>query len=124
MVIMVTKVIMVKMVIMVAMDIMVMIIVVVMVVIVIGTDRTTRTHGTDRKDKSERRDWRGNILRFIPFVMSGHSIFNFFQTLGTPIFNTNPNIGCPNRIYQHSGQAHKHFSNRFHGVSFLADVQT
>ena len=27
-------------------------------------------------------------------------------------------------IYQHSGQAHKHFSHRFHGRSFLADVQT
>ena len=56
--------------------------------------------------------------------MSGHLIFNFFQTLGLPIFNTNPNNGCPKRIYQHSGQAHKHFSHRFHGVSFLADVQT
>ena len=66
----------------------------------------------------------GNSLRSIPFVMPGHSIFNFFQMLGTPIFNTNPNNGCPNRIYQHSGQAHKHFSHRFHGVSFLADVQT
>ena len=67
---------------------------------------------------------RGNSLRSIPFVMSGHLIFNFFQTLGLPIFNTNPNNGCPKRIYQHSGQAHKHFSHRFHGVSFLADVQT
>ena len=66
----------------------------------------------------------GNSLRSIPFVMSGHLIFNFFQTLGLPIFNTNPNNGCPKRIYQHSGQAHKHFSHRFHGVSFLADVQT
>ena len=66
----------------------------------------------------------GHSLRSIPFVMSGHLIFNFFQTLGLPIFNTNPNNGCPKRIYQHSGQAHKHFSHRFHGVSFLADVQT
>ena len=66
----------------------------------------------------------GHGLRSIPFVMSGHLIFNFFQTLGLPIFNTNPNNGCPKRIYQHSGQAHKHFSHRFHGVSFLADVQT
>ena len=66
----------------------------------------------------------GISLRSIPFVMSGHLIFNFFQTLGLPIFNTNPNNGCPKRIYQHSGQAHKHFSHRFHGVSFLADVQT
>jgi len=60
----------------------------------------------------------GNSLRSIPFVMSGHLIFNFFQTLGLPIFNTNPNNGCPKRIDQHSGQAHKHFSHRFHGVSF------
>ena len=67
---------------------------------------------------------RGHSLRSIPFVMSGHLILNFFQTLGLPIFNTNPNNGCPKRIYQHSGQAHKHFSHRFHGVSFLADVQT
>ena len=67
---------------------------------------------------------RVNILRSIPFVMSGHLIFNFFQTLGLPIFNTNPNNGCPKRIDQHSGQAHKHFSHRFHGVSFWADVQT
>ena len=70
-----------------------------------------------------KRIW-GHSLRSIPFVMSGHLIFNFFQTLGLPIFNTNPNNGCPKRIYQHSGQAHKHFSHRFHGVSFLADVQT
>ena len=41
-----------------------------------------------------------------------------------PLFNTNPKNGCPKRIYQHSGQAHKHFSYHFHGVSFLADVQT
>ena len=47
-----------------------------------------------------------------------------FQTLGTPLFNRNPNYGCPKRIYQHNGQAHKHFSRRFHGVPFLADVQT
>ena len=64
----------------------------------------------------------GNILRSIPFVMSGHLIFNFFLTLGTPVFSTYPNNGCPKRIYQHSGQAQKHFSHRFHGVSFLADV--
>ena len=48
----------------------------------------------------------------------------FFQAFGTPLFNTNLNNGCPNMIYQHSGQAHKHFSHRFHGRSFLADVQT
>ena len=71
-----------------------------------------------------RNHYRGHSLRSIPFVMSGHLIFNFFQTLGLPLFNTNPNNGCPKRIYQHSGQAHKHFSHRFHGVSFLADVQT
>ena len=67
---------------------------------------------------------RGNILRYVPFIMSGHLIFNFFQTLITLLFNKNPNHGCPKRIYQHSGQAHKHFSHRFHGVSFLGDVQT
>ena len=50
--------------------------------------------------------------------------FQLFQTLGTPLFKTNSNNGCPKRIYQHSGQAHKHFSHRFHGVLFLADVQT
>ena len=76
------------------------------------------------RKKGLRDNTRGNSLRSIPFVMSGHLIFNFFQTLGLPIFNTNPNNGCPKRIYQHSGQAHKHFSHRFHGVSFLADVQT
>ena len=51
---------------------------------------------------------RVDILRSIPFVMSGHLIFIFLQMLGTPIFNTNPNSGYPKRIYQHSGQAHKH----------------
>ena len=56
----------------------------------------------------------GNLLRSVPFVMSGHLIFNFFQTLGTPLFKTNPNNGCPKRIYPHSGQARKHFSHRFH----------
>ena len=66
----------------------------------------------------------GNRLRSIPFLMSGHLNFKFFQALGTPLFNTNLNNGCPNMIYQHSGQAHKHFSHRFHGRSFLADVQT
>ena len=74
--------------------------------------------------KNIKQYWRGHSLRSIPFVMSGHLIFNFFQTLGLPFFSTNPNNGCPKRIYQHSGQAHKHFSHRFHGVSFLADVQT
>ena len=89
-----------------------------------------RAHSSPRqaeeanKFKAKIRSRRGNSLRSIPFVMSGHLIFNFFQTLGLPIFNTNPNNGCPKRIYQHSGQAHKHFSHRFHGVSFLADVQT
>ena len=67
---------------------------------------------------------RGHLLRSIPFLMSGHLNFKFFQALGTPLFNTNLNNGCPNMIYQHSGQAHKHFSHRFHGRSFLADVQT
>ena len=77
----------------------------------------------NNKKNSRNCTW-GHSLRSIPFVMSGHLIFNFFQTLGLPIFNTNPNNGCPKRIYQHSGQAHKHFSHRFHGVLFLADVQT
>ena len=66
----------------------------------------------------------GHLLRSLPFLMSGHLNFNFFQALGTPLFYTNLNNGCPNMIYQHSGQAHKHFSHRFHGRSFLADVQT
>ena len=66
----------------------------------------------------------GHLLRSIPFLMSGHLNFKFFQALGTPLFNTNLNNGCPNMIYQHSGQAHKHFSRRFHCRSFLADVQT
>ena len=68
------------------------------------------------------RSW--HLLRSIPFLMSGHLNFKFFQSLGTPFFNTNLNNGCPNMIYQHSGQAHKHFSRRFHCRSFLADVQT
>ena len=66
----------------------------------------------------------GHLIRSIPFLMSGHLNFNFFKALGTLLFNTNLNNGCPNMIYQHSGQAHKHFSHRFHGRSFLADVQT
>ena len=66
----------------------------------------------------------GNRLRSIPFLMSGHLNFNFFKAFGTPLLNTNLNNGCPNMIYQHSGQAHKHFSHRFHSKSFLADVQT
>ena len=35
--------------------------------------------------------YRGHLLRSIPFLMSGHLNFNFFQSLGTPFFNTNLN---------------------------------
>ena len=68
-------------------------------------------------------DQRGNLLRSVPFLMAGHLNIKSFQTLGTPFFNTNPKNGCPKMICQHSGQAPRHLTCRFHYMSCSTDVR-
>ena len=65
----------------------------------------------------------GNLLRSVPFLMAGHLNIKSFQTLGTPFFNTNPKNGCPKMICQHSGQAPRHLTCRFHYMSCSTDVR-
>ena len=87
------------------------------------TKGTTATTPTVCDGTLNFKQYWGNLLRSVPFLMAGHLNIKIFQTLGTPFFNTNPKNGCPKMICQYSGQAPRHFTCRFHYMSCSTDVR-